>query len=412
MSEDGYRKYRDFFERPPQIVVEWNDTDPGTKARGWLVINSLLNGAAGGGTRMKSDATREDALFLAKTMEIKFRVSGPSIGGAKSVIDFDPKDPRKHEVLKRWFESIGALLKGCYGTGGDQNVQEGEVIALTEATLRLGHPQEGIVRGHFKPDEKRLASILEQLGEGVQKSMQLPGKAAPFALSKLVTGYGVAKAIEAYYRQTGGSARGKRVIIEGFGDVGGPAAYYLRQMGARIVGIICMPSPGRFRWRVDPDGLDIPAELLASREGADLPAGGSQEGDEEATAAEFWRQPADIFIPAATSYTVTQARLELLRAAGVRVIACGANTPFADRKPGEYGVQAAADQSFDVIPDFIANCGMARTFAYLMQEGVSSQEDAILADVETTISSAMEKLLAGYSGGGGLLNRAFSHYIP
>ena len=119
MSEDGYRKYQDFFERPPQVVVEWNDGETG--ARGWLVINSLRNGAAGGGTRMRKGGTREEALFLAKTMEIKFGISGPDIGGAKSVIDFDPDDPRKPAVLERWFASVGAYLRRGYGTGGDLN---------------------------------------------------------------------------------------------------------------------------------------------------------------------------------------------------------------------------------------------------------------------------------------------------
>ena len=59
-------------------------------------------------------------------MEIKFTVAGPPIGGAKSGINFDPKDPRKKEVLKRWFAAVKPLLKSYYGTGGDMNVNEVE----------------------------------------------------------------------------------------------------------------------------------------------------------------------------------------------------------------------------------------------------------------------------------------------
>ena len=44
-------------------------------------------------------------------MEIKFTVAGPPIGGAKSGINFDPKDPRKREVLERWFAAAKPLLK-------------------------------------------------------------------------------------------------------------------------------------------------------------------------------------------------------------------------------------------------------------------------------------------------------------
>jgi glutamate dehydrogenase/leucine dehydrogenase len=76
-----------------QIVFEWSDAE--TDAQGWVVINSLRGGAAGGGTRMRLGLDRSEVESLAKVMEIKFTVSGPAIGGAKSGINFDPNDPRK-----------------------------------------------------------------------------------------------------------------------------------------------------------------------------------------------------------------------------------------------------------------------------------------------------------------------------
>ena len=76
-----------FKSRKPKIVFEWTDEETG--ALGWVVINSLRGGAAGGGTRMRLGCDREEVESLAKTMEIKFTVSGPAIGGAKSGIDFD-----------------------------------------------------------------------------------------------------------------------------------------------------------------------------------------------------------------------------------------------------------------------------------------------------------------------------------
>ena len=107
--------------------------------------------------------------------------------------------------------------------------------------------------------------------------------------------------------------------------------------------------------------------MLARREGPQrslLPVG--QQGQD---ASSFWETEADVFIPAATSYTIDAARLDQLAASGVRVIACGANTPFDDRELGVCTTQQAADARFAIIPDFIANCGMARLFAYLMKEG-------------------------------------------
>ena len=99
-----WKRYSEFLERAPEAVFEWND--PETSARGWLVINTLKGGAAGGGTRMRQGLQREEVEYLSKVMELKFSVSGPPIGGAKSGIDFDPAHPRKREVLARWFEAI------------------------------------------------------------------------------------------------------------------------------------------------------------------------------------------------------------------------------------------------------------------------------------------------------------------
>ena len=139
--------------KTPEIVFEWKDSQ--TEAEGWVVINSLRGGAAGGGTRMRLGLNKHEVISLAKTMEVKFTVAGPAIGGAKSGINFDPKDPRKEGVLKRWYAAISPLLKSYYGTGGDLNVDEiHEVIPITQA-LGVDHPQEGVFNGHFKPSKEK-----------------------------------------------------------------------------------------------------------------------------------------------------------------------------------------------------------------------------------------------------------------
>ena len=88
--EDLLKKFE---EESPEVVFEWQDKK--TDAKGWIVMNSLRGGAAAGGTRMRVGVTKEEVLALAKTMEVKFTVSGPPIGGGKSGINFDPKDPKK-----------------------------------------------------------------------------------------------------------------------------------------------------------------------------------------------------------------------------------------------------------------------------------------------------------------------------
>ena len=64
--------------KKPEVVFEWCDSQ--TNAKGWVVINSLRGGAAGGGTRMRKGLNKHEVISLAKTMEVKFTVAGPAIG--------------------------------------------------------------------------------------------------------------------------------------------------------------------------------------------------------------------------------------------------------------------------------------------------------------------------------------------
>ena len=62
-----------FESQNPEIVFEWHDNE--TEAKGWVVINSLRGGAAGGGTRMRKNLDKREVVSLAKTMEIKFSIA-------------------------------------------------------------------------------------------------------------------------------------------------------------------------------------------------------------------------------------------------------------------------------------------------------------------------------------------------
>ena len=224
---------RRFEEKRPEIVFEWKD--PETEAEGWIVINSLRGGSAGGGTRMRKGLDMREVESLAKTMEIKFSVSGPAIGGAKSGINFDPSDPRKKGVLERWFKAVMPLLKTYYGTGGDLNVDEiHDVIPITEK-LGLRHPQEGTVVAHFNATEERKAAIIDQLRKGVKKRLDdplySPDVQQNITVADMITGYGVAESVRHQYLLQDSNAEGKRAIIQGGGNVGAAAGYYLAQMG-------------------------------------------------------------------------------------------------------------------------------------------------------------------------------------
>ena len=78
--------------------------------------------------------------------------------------------------------------------------------------------------------------------------------------------------------------------------------------------------------------------------------------------------------------------------AGVQVISSGANVPFNDQEIFYGTILNKADASISVIPDFIANCGMARVFAYLMGKNIKITDDAIFQDVSAIIHDALVKV--------------------
>ncbi len=374
--------------KKPEIVFEWKDQL--SDAEGWVVINSLRGGAAGGGTRMRVGLDKREVESLAKTMEIKFTVSGPQIGGAKSGINFDPRDTRKHEVLERWFAAVTPLLKHYYGTGGDLNIDEiHEVIPITEE-CGIWHPQEGVFNGHFGPTEAQKVKRIGNLRLGVIKVLE-DGKYSPdlnkkFRVADMITGYGVAESVRHYYELWGGSFTNKKVIVQGWGNVAAAAAYYCAQEGAKIVGII-----DRTGGLIHEDGFsfDEVKKLFLDRQNMQLTAPFLLSFDE--VNARIWDMKADIFLPCASSRLVKEDEINRMIKAGVKVVSCGANVPFADTQIFYGPIAENADEHMSVIPDFIANCGMARVFAYLMSDGDVDMSDAgIFTDTSATIRRALE----------------------
>jgi glutamate dehydrogenase/leucine dehydrogenase len=378
-----------FENKQPEIIFNWKDTE--TEAEGWTVINSLRGGAAGGGTRMRKGLDMNEVLSLAKTMEVKFSVSGPAIGGAKSGINFDPNDPRKHGVLQRWYKAVSPLLKSYYGTGGDLNVDEiHEVIPMTEE-CGVWHPQEGVFTGHFRPSDADKINRIGQLRQGVVKVIEnpvfSPDVSRKYTVADMITGYGVAEAVRHYYKIYGGSVKGKKAIIQGFGNVGSAAAFYLAEMGVKIAGII-----DRDGGVISKDGFTFEEirTMFLNKDGNKLVA--ENMIPFEQINQEIWKTGAEIFAPCAASRLVTKEQIDSMIAAGLEVISCGANVPFADKEIFFGPIMEATDAKVSLIPDFISNCGMARVFAYFMEKKVQMTDEAIFNDTSETIGKAIEKV--------------------
>lgn len=375
--------------KAPEIVFNWKD--PETEAEGWVVINSLRGGAAGGGTRMRKGLDMNEVLSLAKTMEIKFTVSGPAIGGAKSGIDFDPKDPRKKGVLERWYKAVSPLLKSYYGTGGDLNVDEiHEVIPITEES-GVWHPQEGVFNGHFKPTEADKINRIGQLRHGVIKVIEnpefSPDVSRKYTVADMITGFGVAEAVKHYYDIYEGTIVGKRAVIQGFGNVGAAAAFYLAKMGAKVVGIIDIAGG-----LINENGITFEeiTNLFLEKTGNTLESDNLIPFDE--INQKIWSLQTEIFAPCAASRLITKAQIDTMIESGLEVISSGANVPFADKEIFFGPIMEFTDSKVSLIPDFISNCGMARVFAYFMERRVEMTDDAIFDDTSNVIKSAIQNI--------------------
>ena len=381
-----------FENKRPEIVFEWKDAE--TEAEGWVVINSLRGGAAGGGTRMRKGLDKREVESLAKTMEVKFTVAGPPIGGAKSGINFDPQDPRKKSVLRRWYAAVTPLLKHYYGTGGDLNVDEiHEVIPMTE-NCGVWHPQEGVFNGHFQPRESQKINRIGQLRQGVLKAIEnekySPEVNRKYVVADMITGYGVAESVKHFYDVYGGDLAGKRVIVQGWGNVGSAGAYYLAQSGAKIVGII-----DRVGGLINEDGFSLKEikQLFIDKNGNALVSENMLSYDD--INHQIWDLKAEVFIPCAASRLITKDQIDRMINSGIEVIAAGANVPFADSEIFFGPISEYADNAISIIPDFISNCGMARVFAYLMSNDLDNLDDqSIFEDTSRVIK---DSLIAAHS---------------
>jgi len=105
---------------------------------------------------------------------------------------------------------------------------------------------------------------------------------------------------------------------------------------------------------------------------------------------EMWFVGAEIFVPAAASRLLTQMQLDTMIDNGLEVISSGANLPFSDKEIFFGPISKSADERLSVLPDFIANCGMARAFSYFMEDDCQMNDASIFKAVSNTIKEAIQ----------------------
>ena len=298
------------------------------------------------------------------------------------------------------------MLKAYYGTGGDLNVDEiHEVIPITEES-GVWHPQEGVFNGHFSPTEADKINRIGQLRQGVIKVLEnvnySPDVSRKYTVADMITGYGVAEAVRHYYDIYGGSVEGKRAVVQGFGNVGAAAAYYLAQMGAKVVGII--DSSGGI---IKEEGFSFEEikGLFLNKDGNKLVAKNMIPFGEIND--KIWNLKTEVFAPCAASRLITKEQISEMIESGLEVISCGANVPFADKAIFFGPIMEYTDEKVSLIPDFISNCGMARVFAYFMERKVQMTDEAIFNDTSITIKNAIQNTFDNNSSKTNISKTAF-----
>ena len=108
--------------RAPYLRVTW--TDPVTGRKGYMVIDRLIDGIAGGGTRMRAGLDLQEVERLAHTMSIKNGAIKLPGGGAKGGLDCDPHDPEARAMLTRFVRAMRPWLETCWGTAEDMGTTQ------------------------------------------------------------------------------------------------------------------------------------------------------------------------------------------------------------------------------------------------------------------------------------------------
>ncbi|MEV6947625.1 Glu/Leu/Phe/Val dehydrogenase dimerization domain-containing protein [Streptomyces sp. NPDC051172] len=184
-------------------------TGSGGPIKGWVVVDTLVDGLAMGGVRMTPGVTEEEVRGLARDMTDKFTLAGLRIGGAKGGIVSDGSN--REETFRTFGRTVKPLLYGGIHLGIDMGVTSADrAVFFSEAgydpRYRLGAPDMPVDwRTYYEP-------LIDVTGHGV-------GVAAVTALEER------------------GRTESARVVVQGFGTVGRAVAQFLEDRGHVIVGV-------------------------------------------------------------------------------------------------------------------------------------------------------------------------------
>ncbi len=281
--------------------------DPSCELRGFVVIDNVACGPSIGGVRMAPDVSINEVFRLARAMTMKNAAAGLPHGGGKAGIVADPHTVDKARLIRAFARAIRGLSE--YIPGPDMGT-----------------------------DETCMGWMYDEIGRAVG----LPRVLGGIPLDKIgATGYGVAECAEVAAPFCKLDLNGATMAIEGFGNVGRPAARFLEDKGVTLVA--ASDSHGTIH---APVGISV-AELIEvkAKSGSvvNYPKG------KKLGMGALFGLPCDILIPAARPDCIHKDNVESIQA---KLILQGANIPATAE--AETRLQ---QRDVVIVPDFIANAG-------------------------------------------------------
>ena len=312
-------------KRPKTIMVVDVpiELDDGSIAHfeGYRVQHNTIRGPGKGGVRFHQHVNLSEVMALAGWMSIKCAAVNLPFGGAKGGIRIDPRNYSQKElerVTRRYTSEIGGIIGPLKDIPAPDVNTGPQVMAwmMDTYSMNQGHTTTGVVTG---------------------KPIALGG-----SLGRVeATGRGVFVASCEAAKDLGIDLKGARVVIQGFGNVGGTAARLFFEAGSKVVALQDHTAAVS-----NADGIDI-FKLLEHVE----KNGGIKgfDGVTEITDAEFWATETEVLIPAALENSITEKNAHSIK---TKILVEGANgptTPAAD--------DILVDKGVFIVPDVLANAG-------------------------------------------------------
>jgi glutamate dehydrogenase (NAD(P)+) len=344
---------------------------------GYRVQHSIARGPGKGGIRYAPNVTLDEVRALASWMTWKCAVVNIPFGGAKGGVICDPNlmsDGELERLTRRYTAQIIDVI------GPDRDVPAPDVNTndrtmawiMDTYSMHMGHATTAVVTG---------------------KPMELGGSMG----RKEATGRGCMIVSLQALKKLGIAPEDARVVVQGFGNVGGMAARLMARRGFKIVAMVEYDGAV-----FNAKGLDISALEAHRRETGSITgfAGGEAVDKNEALFLDC-----DILLPAATENVITSENAAKLNC---RILCEGANGPttvLAD--------EILAEKKIFVIPDILANAGGV-TVSYFEwvqdRQGYFWNEDLVNTRLEEIMVWSFDSI-AAYAGKHGVDNRTAAYML-